>query len=693
MNPSPPPAGRIRRLGPELVNQIAAGEVVERPASVVKELVENSIDAGASRIEVALEDGGKKLVRVADDGIGMSPTDLSLLFESHATSKIGGVADLARIRTLGFRGEALASIAAVSRCRAVARERGAAEGAAVQCEAGRAGEVRSCGAPEGTLIEVRDLFFNTPARFKFLRSTATELRHSVEMMTRLALPHPALALALVHNGKPILKLPSCARAAAAGEGPPALRSPAAPALRSPAAPALRSPAAPALRSPAAPALRSPAAPALRSSAASAGAEESADGEEPAGGEQSAPEILAERLESLYGVEFVRRLLPVRSESSAMLLSGFVSPPGEGEASALQYFFLNGRAIRDRALQRAVGEAYRARLAHGRFPAIFLSLEIDPGRVDVNVHPTKIEVRFRDSGAVFAQVLTALEKTLRAAGPTPAEAAKPPASAAERRENVRQAVTEFFDRSTARRDLPPPGVGARTPPSREPSPGARPAENAPPFEPPAAAPQAALHPLSTITQPPAPSPARNFLQIHDRYLVEETPGGFLVADQHALHERILYEELKQRVSRAAVPRQRLLIPEIVDLRPADFLRLMEMREALLKMGVEVEPFGEKTVAVHAVPHLATGANPRELLLEILRETAEESEGGTADRQERLLRVIACKAAVKAGDRLSRAQVEALLDRRDQIGPEPTCPHGRPTTLRFDLRDIERQFLRK
>ncbi|MGD1000508.1 MAG: DNA mismatch repair endonuclease MutL [Candidatus Brocadiia bacterium] len=627
MNDSPPPAaGRIRRLGPELVNQIAAGEVVERPASVIKELVENSIDAGASRIEVALEDGGKKLVRVSDDGIGMSATDLSLLFESHATSKIGGVDDLARIRTLGFRGEALASIAAVSRCRAVSRERGSAEASVVQCEAGRAGEVRSCGAPEGTLVEVRDLFFNTPARFKFLRSTATELRHIVEMMTRLALPHPALALALVHNGKPVLKLPGCAPPGAAGQA-------------------------------------------------------------------QAPQILAERLESLYGAEFVRRLLPVRSETSAMLLSGFVSPPGEGEASALQHFFLNGRAIRDRALQRAVAEAYRARLAHGRFPAVFLSLEIDPGRVDVNVHPTKIEVRFRDSGAVFAQVLTALEKALRAAAPTSAEPSKPPASAAERRENVRQAVTEFFDRSSGRRDFPPPGTGARTAASREPAPPAQPPQNAPPFEPPPAAPQAAPHPSPVAAQPPAPAPPRNFIQIHDRYLVEETPGGFLVADQHALHERILYEELKQRVSHAAVPRQRLLIPEIVDLRPADFLRVMEMRETLLKMGVEVEPFGEKTVAVHAVPHLATGANPRELLLEILRETAEESEGGAVDRQERLLRVIACKAAVKAGDRLSRTQVEALLDRRDQIGPETICPHGRPTTLRFDLRDIERQFLRK
>jgi DNA mismatch repair protein MutL len=315
-------------------------------------------------------------------------------------------------------------------------------------------------------------------------------------------------------------------------------------------------------------------------------------------------------------------------------------------------------------------------------------------VDVNVHPTKIEVRFRDSGAVFAQVLTALENALRAAGPTPAEAGKPPEkSAAERRENVRQAVTEFFDRSTTRRDFPPPGTGGRAQPSRQPAPPVQPSESAAPFEPPAAGQQVPLHPSSIITHPSAPAAPRNFFQIHDRYIVEETPGGFIVADQHALHERILYEELKQRVSHAAVPRQRLLIPEIVDLRPADFLRVMELRETLLKMGMEVEPFGEKTVAVHAVPHLATGANPRELLLEILRETAEESEGGTVDRQEQLLRVIACKAAVKAGDRLSRTQVEALLERRDRIGPEPTCPHGRPTTLRFDLRDIERQFLRK
>jgi DNA mismatch repair protein MutL len=569
-----------------------------------------------------------------------------MLFESHATSKIGGVDDLSRIRTLGFRGEALASIASVSRCRAVSRERSSpAEGSVVQCEAGRAGEVRACGAPEGTLIEVRDLFFNTPARFKFLRSTATELRHIVEMMTRLALPHPALTLALVHNGRPVLKLPGCL-------------------------------------------------PALRVAGTQPDAAENAPAQT-RGEAAFAPEIRAERLEPLFGAEFVRRLLPVQSKTSAMLLTGFISPPGEGEASSLQHFFLNGRAIRDRALQRAVAEAYRARLAHGRFPAIFLSLEIDPARVDVNVHPTKIEVRFRDSGAVFAQVLAALEHTLRAAGPASAEAGKPlEKSAAERRENVRQAVTEFFDRSTARRDVPPPGIGGRTPASLSPGPRAQPAESPLPFEPPAAGQQDALHRSSVVAHPSASAPPRSFLQIHDRYIVEETPGGFLVADQHALHERILYEELKQRVSHAAVPRQRLLIPEIVDLRPADFLRAMEMREMLLKMGMEVEPFGEKTVAVHAVPHLATGANPRELLLEILRETAEESESSrTVDRQERLMRVIACKAAVKAGDRLSRTQVEALLDRRDRIGPETICPHGRPTTLRFDLRDIERQFLRK
>jgi DNA mismatch repair protein MutL len=586
-------APRIRRLDRDLVNKIAAGEVVERPASVVKELVENSLDAEASEIEVLLEDGGKKLIRVADNGRGMPPEDLPAAFESHATSKIEAAEDLFRIGTLGFRGEALASIASVSHCRAVTRERGSLEGAELECDAGRLGEARVVGAREGTSIEVRDLFFNTPARLKFLRSTATELRHIAEMMNRLALPHPAVAFQLTHNGRRVLSLPSC-------------------------------------------------------------------------------ESFHQRLLQVFGPEVCEGLLPVRSETAAMTVSGFISPPGEGAPNSTQYVFLNGRYIRDRALQRAVAEAYRSRMMRGKYPAVFLNLQIDPARVDVNVHPTKVEVRFRDSGAVFAQTMTALEKALRDARVLPAAETSAETPAPERRqEDVRQAVADFFQRPARREPIPfrrgMPEKSASTPrveaPDRE----------------------------LPRTPPPAPV-SRNLAQIHDSYIIEEVRDGFRIIDQHALHERILYEELLGRVKNEAVPRQKLLIPEVVDLRPEQYLLALESREGMLKMGLEIEPFGERTVAVHAVPHLASKVHPRELLLEILEELARNTPDRPSDRQEQLTRVIACKAAIKAGDRLSRPQMEALLERRDRLGPEPTCPHGRPTTLTFDLTELEKQFRR-
>jgi DNA mismatch repair protein MutL len=814
---------RIRKLSRDLINKIAAGEVVERPASVVKELVENSLDAGATRVEVTLEEGGRKLIRVLDDGRGMSAEDLALAFEPHATSKIAEVEDLFNIGTLGFRGEALASIGSVSHCRAVSRERGAAAGSVIECDAGRIGEVRAVGAPEGTLIEARDLFFNVPARLKFLRTTATELRHSVEMLTRLALPQPEAAFTLTHNGRPALKL------------------------------------------------------------------------ERAAGER-------DRLGALFGEGLADTLLPVRAESSVLTVTGFISPPGAGEMNAIQYVFLNGRYIRDRAIQRAILEAYRSRIMRGKHPVAFLDLRIDPRRVDVNVHPTKVEVRFRDPGAVFAQVLSALEGALRAAGPAavvalPEPSAPPPAP--DRAENVRQAVVEFFDRTAGRaapapqeilRPLPaplrtgtlpvpaqsdvsgvaqpPPAVaaGVAQPPPAVVSGVAQPpsAVAAAPFhsehrrnlphlqregatyfvtfctsdrwtlpenardavlahclhdhgakvwvhgavvmpdhvhlvltpladvhgapyglseilsgikgasahavnemlarkgrvwqeesfdhvlrsnetarakveyicanpvrkglarnegeyrwlwrewiegvmdaQPGAAVPQqtqpgAAVlqqtQPGAAVLQQTQPGAAvlqrqaPGAVQVHNAYLIEETADGFLLIDQHALHERILYEELRQRVSTAAVPRQKLLIPELVDLRAPEFLRVMEMREELLRMGLEVEAFGERTVAVQAVPHMATQTPPRELLLDILRESGEGSPGEPADRQDKLMRIIACKAAVKAGERLSPAQIAALLERRNKLGPEPTCPHGRPTTLRFTLKDLAKQFHR-
>jgi len=604
-------AARIQRLSRDLVNKIAAGEVVERPASVVKELVENAIDAEASRMDVVLEDGGKKLIRVSDDGVGMSPADLLLAFESHATSKIGHEDDLYDIHTLGFRGEALASIASVSRCQIVSRPRGSREGATVESAAGKTAPLRVCGAPEGTLVEVRDLFYSMPARLKFLRSTATELRHAAEAVTRLALPHHAVAFTLTHKNKPVLSLPAC-------------------------------------------------------------------------------ETPRERTAAVFGESFCERLLSVHAESAALSVTGFVSPPGEGLARQRQYVFLNGRYIRDRAVSRAIAEAYRGRLMRGRYPGVFLNLGMDPSRVDVNVHPTKVEVRFRDPGAVFAQIMAALEKALRSAEPSAVAVPPPARPAGEAKESVRQAIAGFFDRDIRREEHPSRPRQFPTAKRVNSSPldmNASPVETAPTHPPER---EEAVRPPFPEAQR-APRPA---FQIHDSYIVEEVEGGFNVIDQHALHERILYDELRRRATGSTAPRQRLLVPELVDLPAEDFLRACEMRETLLRMGLEVEPFGERTIAVHAVPHLANATmNPRELLLDLLAETADAVRGRPAEREEALMRVIACKAAVKAGDRLSHARIEALLEQRRRIGPEPTCPHGRPTTLRFDLAELEKQFQRK
>lgn len=598
-------SSRIRQLDRDLVNKIAAGEVVERPASVVKELVENSLDAEASEVEVALEDGGKKLIRVTDDGRGISMQDLPLAFASHATSKIVQADDLFKIETLGFRGEALASIASVSHCRAASRERGTMEGAEIECDAGRLGEPKVFGAREGTIIEVRDLFFNTPARLKFLRSTATELRHIIEMINRLALPHPAVAFNLVHNGRRVLAYQAC-------------------------------------------------------------------------------ESFRERLAQAFGPEVGDRLAPVRSETAAMTVSGFISPPGEGTPTSTQYIFLNGRYIRDRALQRAVSEAYRSRMMRGKFPAVFLNILIDPARVDVNVHPTKVEVRFRDSGAVFAQTMTALEKALRTSGGTLPKADVPEDRPVEekRQEDIRQAVVEFFQKSakTERQAFSAPPFRAG---------GAQAEKSERPTGSPVAPTTSNVETARTASAMPK---TRNIAQFHDSYIIEEVPGGFRLIDQHALHERILYEELLRRVRESSTPRQKLLIPEIVDLTPEQYLLAMELRESLLKMGVEVESFGERTIAIHAVPHLASKVHPRELLMEMLAELEGNSAGQQSEREARMLYVIACKAAVKAGDRLSRPQLDSLLEQRDKLGPEPTCPHGRPTTLYFDLNDIEKRFKR-
>jgi len=623
----------IRVLPESLVNKIAAGEVVERPASVVKELLENTVDAQAQRIEVRLERGGKRVIRVTDDGVGMTPDDLALAFKGHATSKLQSERDLAAVRTMGFRGEALSSIGAVSQARIVSRARGALPGAEISVAGGKIGPVRTCGAAEGTSVEVRNLFFNMPARRKFLRSDRTEQAYCMEAVTRVALARAHVAFKVTHDGRQALNLPAADSAAG-------------------------------------------------------------------------------RIEGLFGGRLGRALLPVEAESEVLRCYGFTSAPTQDRANAqMQYVFLNGRYIRDRTIFRALADAYRGLLMPRRFPLCCLFLEIDPGAVDVNVHPTKIEVRFRNPSAVYAQIRNGVERALRSAGPlvspvdepsrgrrpdrpSPAPVERP--DPGHQREGIRKALSEFF---ASRPDV---GVEGPTVPKGDVS--MPPSTGALPLAPAQASPEAVSRSAAVShrgEKPPVQArPRRNVAQFHNAYLVEETPDGLNIIDQHALHERILYHELQERRTGAPIARQRLLIPQTVALSPKDFDLMMELHDTLERFGIEVTEFGPNTVAIQALPQVLGRVKPAQFLRDLLDElhdqpsaAAQQPGSGPLAHEERTMRSIACKGAVKAGDRLAPERIEWLLDQRDRLALEPTCPHGRPIALFFSRRDLEKRFHRK
>ncbi len=641
----------IRQLPTSVVNKIAAGEVIERPASVVKELLENAVDAGARRIDVALGQGGADLVRVVDDGCGIAAADLPLAVASHATSKIAEADDLFRVGTFGFRGEALASMAEVSQL--TIRSRPAAEGSGHELEVvgGIRREVMPCGCPEGTTIEVRNLFYNTPVRRKFLRASQTEIGHCTEAFTRIALAQPQIHFTLRHNDRALFDLP------------------------------------------------------------------------PTGHWQ-------ERIAALAGRELAPGLIPLEGRDGDVRLLGFVADPQHSRANnRLQYVLLNGRFIRDRALQHALGEAYRGLLLGGRFPIAFLRLEVPPQAVDVNVHPTKLEVRFADSGRIYALVLGTIRKKFLAtdltarvrapqnAEPAGAEAADSAAAAEHRRQLVAWATGALpaaaasnppasdADESQALLELqfaPPAGppleihrldrAWQAAPLSRERHEAAEQAgrlTTQSPELPPLAAP-----PNSPRLDPPQPV-GRSHLgfQIHNRYLVTENDEGMVVIDQHALHERILYEQLREKVLAGQMETQRLLVPEPVTLPPADAASALAEAATLSQLGLEVEAFGGDTLLVAGYPAMLANHSPREML----RQVVELLGAGPQAPQRRdllddLLHMIACKAAIKAGDRLAPEEVTALLEQRHHVQDSHHCPHGRPTALVFTREELDRRFKR-
>jgi DNA mismatch repair protein MutL len=629
----------IQQLPPSVVNKIAAGEVIERPASVVKELLENSIDAGARRIDVAIEKGGSELVRVADDGCGIAADELPLATASHATSKIRSADDLFSVGTLGFRGEALASIAEVSRLVVRSRTAEADSGVELEVVGGQPRPVVPVGCPVGTTIEVRNLFFNTPVRQKFLRSAQTEMGHATEAVVRLALAHPQIHFTLTHGGRLVYDLPPV-------------------------------------------------------------------------------DELRRRVAAFFGDDLADGLIEIESTSDGVHLSGYVANPMHSRSHArMQYLLLNGRPIRDRSLQHALVEAYRGLLLTGRQPICFLRLEMPAELVDVNVHPTKQEVRFQDAGRLYSQLLGTLrtkflttDLTARGTSPTgfhpPEEGAVGEATSGT--SQLVQWAKEELGRQIERAG--PSSVPARFAPCEDDTarsdacednrvcdplqlhridvPDFRPFESGRPRD-------AAVVPRGQGGDAVAPpvSDRPNALQVHNRYLVVETPQGIEVIDQHALHERILYEELRERVLGGAIELQKLLVPEPVDLTATEAAAVLERSQLLARLGVEVQPFGGETVLVLSYPALLANLSPADVLRELVEKLlAGGKEPEARDVLDDLLHTIACKAAVKFGDRLSAEEIDALLARRHLAQDQHHCPHGRPTALVFTREELDRQFKR-
>ncbi len=631
---------RIRVLPDLLVNKIAAGEVVERPASVVKELIENSLDAGATRISVSIEEGGARLVRVTDDGCGLGADDLRLAITPHATSKIQSEDDLYTIHTMGFRGEALASIGAVSSLRMISRLPGAVEGHEVVVCGDRVAATRAVGCPEGTTVEVRDLFFNVPARRKFLRSVSTETGHVNEQFTRLALANPDVGFALTSNSRTTHSLPAV------------------------------------------------------------------DNHLP-------------RIAKLYGPELTEALLPVERDERGLRIHAYLAPPVHSRAAAQwQYVYVNGRFVRDRFVQHAIREAYRGLMEPHRHGVVFVFLEIDSSQVDVNVHPTKIEVRWADSSLIHSQVLSALRETLQRADLTPAlrvrRQEQEPISEAEQ-DRIRHELAAIL-KSTA----PVQGGGGGWP-------GAMPGSDAPPMpwgsmgsSSPMEAPGSGFSwdgwrsmfgaprdgaggaesrsgmggvPVRAMEPFGPDNGAKPAVQMHNLYLVAETDDGIMIVDQHALHERVMYEQFRQRFTAGPLESQRLLIPETIKVTAGQAGLLESHSELLGQLGIEVTPFGTDSVALHAVPALLRDLDAGSFLRDLLDRLAQnEAPNHTEALVHDILDMMACKAAVKAGDPLTQQEINALMEQRHLVEKSSSCPHGRPTMLRFTKAELNRQFKR-
>ena len=634
----------IQQLPSSVINKIAAGEVIERPASVVKELLENSVDAGATHIEVTIEQGGIELIRIVDNGSGIPRDELTLAVTSHATSKIVDADDLFRVGTFGFRGEALASICEVSQAMIRSKTENQECGFELLINGGHHEPIAPCGGTTGTTMEIRQLFYNTPVRQKFLRTPQTEKGHIAEAFARVALANPQIAMTLTHNTTVVHHLP-------------------------------------------------------------------------------ATESWRERISAFFGAEISDNLISVSDTDGAVQVSGFVVDPSVSRSNnRMQYLFLNRRYIRDRSLQHALSESYRGLLMVGRYPACFLRLAMPPEDVDVNVHPAKLEVRFRNGGQIYKQLLSTIRNRflttdLTAKGQLGRRDGGQIATAVGNNDSMHStesgsAAVAIQDRltfppATSAANFAGSPVAPRTsvgfgPPSIpgsnaefRPYPdgpsvaGSMPAESA-------AYSSNPLPPVSSATgvaTGEAPVQRMLALQVHNTYLISETEEGMVIIDQHALHERIIYEQLRDRILGGDLESQRLLVPEPVTLPPAEAAAVLDAADTLARIGIAVEPFGGDTVLVSSYPAMLANHNPADMLKSVVEKIVDEA--GTPEERDvidELLHMISCKAAVKAGDRLSPEEITSLLEHRELCQDAHHCPHGRPTSLVFSRQELDKRFKR-
>lgn len=587
-------SSKIRILDPVVANKIAAGEVVERPASVVKELVENAIDAGATRLDIEIEEGGKRLIRVVDNGCGMSQEDAILALQRHATSKISAAEDLYHIHTLGFRGEALPSIAAVSQMTLTTREAEASAGVQIVIEGGIVSDFKPVGCPPGTAIEVRNLFFNTPARLKFLKTSNTEIGHIIDHLSRFSLFYHQISFRLRHNSHDVLVAP-------------------------------------------------------------------------------ATDEMRHALVTIYGKEVAREMIPLELAAGTVRIYGYIGKPTLARSNRnFQAFFVNGRSVQSRVLQHALYEGYHTLLLSGRHPIAVVVLEIDPQLVDVNVHPAKAEVRFTRDWEVHNLLQRAVREALEQA----------------------QLVGS---RGVRTEHLAEPAVPSPAPLNPEPEAERPPAPVSPPVQDfsaqrgEAGGLKAELPEENDTRLPQRITP---LAQIKNSYILAETDEGLLIIDQHAAHERILYEQMQARRGSERMRSQLLVIPFTLQCSPREARAVEEHLTALQELGFQIEPFGRDAFLVRGIPLPLAKQRYEQILRDLIDElVATATVQGLSRHQDDLLRLMSCKAAIKAGEALAPQEIDALLGQLRQATMPFACNHGRPTMIRITEEELERLFKRK